>query len=117
VGLLLAAIGIYGVTSYAVSRRTREIGIRIALGADRRGVVAIVLRQALVLTGIGLVIGLAFGAAAAQLLRSLLFGISAVDPLTFGGAAVLFVAVALAASYVPARRATRLDPVTALRSE
>jgi predicted permease len=117
VGLLLAGIGIYGVTSYAVSRRTREIGIRMALGADRRRVLALVLRQGLALTAIGLVIGLACGAAASQLLRSLLFGISAVDPLTFVGAALLFTVVALAASYVPARRATRVDPMVALRTD
>jgi putative ABC transport system permease protein len=117
VGLLLAAIGIYGVTSYGVSRRTREIGIRMALGADRRAVVRLVLRQAMHLAAIGVAIGLAAGAAASQLLRSLLLGISAIDPVTFGGAALLFSVIALAASYVPARRATRVDPMVALRTE
>jgi putative ABC transport system permease protein len=117
VGLLLAAIGIYGVTSYAVSRRTREIGIRMALGADGRMVLALVLRQAIALTAIGVGIGLAAGAAAAQLLRSLLFGVSTVDPLTFTGAALLFTVIALAASYVPARRATRIDAMVALRTD
>jgi predicted permease len=117
VGLLLAAIGIYGVTSYAVSRRTKEIGVRIALGADRRTVLRMVLRQGSVLAGAGVVIGLALGAFASQLLKSLLLGVSAVDPITFGGAAVLFTAVALAASYVPARRAARVDPMIALRAE
>jgi predicted permease len=117
VGLLLAAIGIYGVTSYAVSRRTKEIGVRIALGADRQTVLRMVLRQGIVLAGAGTVIGLALGAVASQFLRSLLLGVSAVDPVTFGGAAVLFTAVSLAASYVPARRAARVDPMIALRAE
>jgi putative ABC transport system permease protein len=117
VGLLLAAVGIYGVTSYSVSRRTREIGIRMALGADQRTVLALVLRHGLRLTAIGLVIGLACGAAASQLLRSLLFGVSAVDPIAFAGATALFAAIALVASYVPARRATRVDPMIALRTE
>ncbi|HWK12033.1 MAG TPA: ABC transporter permease [Vicinamibacterales bacterium] len=117
VGLLLAAIGIYGVTSYAVSRRTKEIGVRIALGADRRAVLRLVLRQGIVLAGAGVAIGLALGAVASQLLRSLLLGVSAVDPVTFVGAAALFAAVALAATYVPARRAARVDPMVALRAE
>jgi putative ABC transport system permease protein len=117
VGLLLAAIGIYGVTSYSVSRRVREIGIRVALGADGHSVLRLVLRQGIVLTLIGVVIGLAAGALLSQVLRSLLFGVSALDPVTFGGGAALFVAVALAASYFPARRATRVDPMLALRAE
>jgi predicted permease len=115
--LLLAAIGIYGVTSYTVSRRTREIGIRMALGADRTSVLRLVVRQGLVLTGIGVVLGLAAGAAGAQVLRSLLFGVSALDPMAFGGAALLFAVVSLAASYVPARRAARVDPMQALRTD
>jgi predicted permease len=115
--LLLAAIGIYGVTSYSVSRRTREIGIRIALGADRSTVLRLVIRQGLVLTAIGVAIGLAAGAAGAQVLRSLLFGISTLDPIAFGGAALLFGIVSLTASYLPARRAARVDPMIALRAE
>jgi len=117
VGLLLAAIGIYGVTSYSVSRRAREIGIRVALGADGRSVLRLVLRQGIVLTLVGVGIGVAAGALLSQVLRSLLFGISTLDPVTFAGGAALFVAVALAASYLPARRATRVDPMTALRAE
>jgi predicted permease len=117
VGLLLAAMGIYGVTAYAVSRWTHEIGIRIALGADGASVLRLVLRQALVLTAIGVTIGLAGAAAVAQLLRSLLFGVSSVDPVAFVGAALLFGATALVASYLPARRATRVDPMVALRNE
>jgi putative ABC transport system permease protein len=115
--LLLAAIGIYGVTSYAVSRRTREIGIRMALGADSGTVMRLVVRQGAILTVIGIAAGLAGGAAGAQVLRSLLFGVSALDPIAFGGAAALFALVSLAASYLPARRAMRVDPMIALRTE
>ena len=115
--LLLAAIGIYGVTSYSVHRRTREIGIRMALGADRRSVLGLVIRQGVVLTGSGIAIGLVLGAAGAQVLRSLLFGVSALDPVAFGGAALLFGIVSIAASYLPARRATHVDPMRALRAE
>jgi predicted permease len=115
--LLLAAIGLYGVTSYSVSERTRELSIRMALGADRATVLRLVIRQGLVLTAIGVAIGLAVGAAGAQVLRSLLFGISTLDPAAFGGAAFLFAMVALAASYLPARRATQVDPMDALRVE
>lgn len=117
VGLLLAAIGIYGVTSYGVNRRVREIGIRVALGADRRTVVGLVVRQGLGLTLIGVALGLGAGAAAAQVIRSLLVGVSAFDPITFGAGAVLFVVVALAASVGPAQRATKVDPMVALRAE
>ena len=117
VGLLLAGIGIYGVASYNVSRRVREIGIRVALGADGGSVLRLVIRQGIVLTVIGVAIGLAVGALVSQVLRSLLFGISAVDPIVFGGAALAFGVVSLAASYLPARRATRVDPMVALRAE
>jgi predicted permease len=117
VGLLLAAIGIYGVTSYGVSRRTREIGIRIALGADRARVMTLVLRQGFVLAAIGVAIGIAMAAAGSTLLESLLYGVRGLDPITFAGACVLFAAVTLTATYIPARRATRVDPIAALRNE
>jgi putative ABC transport system permease protein len=117
VGLLLAAIGIYGVTAYAVSRRTREIGIRIALGADERAVMRLILRQGLTLAGIGVTVGLAIAAAGSKLLESLLFGVRGPDPVTFAGACVLFTVVTLIATYVPARRALAVDPVGALRAE
>ena len=90
VGLLLAAIGIFGVTAYAVTRRTREIGIRVALGADHREVMRLLLRQGLMLTAIGLVLGLGLAALGAQLIQGLLYGVSGVDPVTFGGACALF---------------------------
>jgi putative ABC transport system permease protein len=117
VALLLAAIGIFGVTSYAVSRRTREIGIRMALGATREAVRGLVLRQALALAGTGVAAGLAIAAAASKLLESLLFGVSGLDPVTFAGACALFTAVTLIATYVPARRAMSIEPVDALRRE
>jgi putative ABC transport system permease protein len=117
VGLLLAAIGIYGVTAYAVTRRTREIGIRVALGAQRAEIVSLVLSQGISLAAIGSMIGLALAAAAGMALAPMLFGIPAIDPVTFVGAASLFAAVSLVACYVPARRATRVDPLVALRCE
>ena len=117
VALLLAAIGIFGVTSYAVSRRTREIGIRMALGADRTNVRSLILRQGLVLAGIGIGIGVVLAGLGSRLLESLLFGITPLDPATFIGACTLFIAVTLAASYIPARRAMGVDPIAALRQE
>jgi predicted permease len=117
VGLLLAAIGIYGVTAYAVTRRTREIGIRLALGAQRADVLSMVLRQGLRLAAIGTGVGVVLAAAISRLLTSWLFGLPPMDPLTFVGAATLFVTTGLVACYVPAYRATQIDAMTALRDE
>ena len=117
VGLLLAAIGVYGVTAYAVTRRTREIGIRIAMGAQRRDVLRMVMGQGMWLVGLGSGMGLLLAAAGSRLLQRLLFGVPPLDPVTFGGAAVLFAVIGLAACYVPARRATRIDATEALRHE
>jgi ABC-type antimicrobial peptide transport system permease subunit len=117
VGVLLAAIGIYGVTSYAVTRRTREIGIRLALGARRADVVTMVLREGMFLVAVGSVIGLMLAATATRLLRTLLFGVRPLDLLTFGGAVVLFAAIGMLACYLPSRRAVRTDAMDALRYE
>src|SRR5207237_10268398 len=117
VGLLLAAMGIDGVTWYSVGRRTREIGIRMALGADRASVISLVLWHGVWLTVAGVVLGLGLASAGSQALRSLLLGVNALDPVAFGGAAALFGFVALAASYLPARRAARIAPMLALRAE
>jgi putative ABC transport system permease protein len=114
---LLAAVGIYGVISYSVSQATREIGIRIALGALRRDVMAMVLKQSLRLAALGLAIGILISLALTRVLRSLLFGVSATDPVVFGAIAALVAAVALLASLVPARQAARLDPMSALRTD
>jgi putative ABC transport system permease protein len=115
IALTLASIGIYGVTSYAVSQRTREIGLRIALGAGRRGVLALIVGQAMTLVILGLIVGLAGALASTALLRHLLFGVSAVDPLTFIVTSAILLLVALTASYLPARRAAKVDPLIALR--
>jgi predicted permease len=117
VGLLLAAIGIYGVTAHAVVRRTREIGIRVAVGADRRDVIALVLRQGMTLVGIGIVAGLMLGAAAGRVLAATRFGVPAADPEIFALAILIFSLVGLIACYVPVRRATRINAMEALRYE
>ena len=117
VALLIAGLGVYGVTAYSVARRTREFGIRVALGATPRDVLRLVFRQGAVLTASGLAVGLLLGLASTQLLASLLFGVGAADPVTFGLAAVVFAALSLAASFVPARRALAINPTVALRSE
>ena len=117
IALLLACIGIYGVTAYSVSRRTRELGIRMALGAQRRDVSRLVIRQGMKPVLIGIVIGLSSAFFLTRWMSSLLFRVSANDPLTFAGIALLLVAIALLACYAPARRATKVDPMIALRSE
>ena len=117
VAALLAAIGIYGVLAYSVVTRTQEIGVRMALGAQRSQVLGLILRKAAVLTVIGVALGVIGAAATARYLQSMLFGIEPLDPLTFAAVALGFTAVAAAASYLPARHATRVEPVVALRSE
>ena len=117
IGLLLAAVGLYGTIAYSVGRRTREIGIRVALGARAGTVLAMIVREGMVLAALGLAFGLGLAAAAARLLRSYLVGIGALDALTFGSMAALLAFAALAASYIPARRAASIDPVRALKTE
>jgi len=115
--LVLAAVGIYGVMSYTVAQQTREIGIRIALGAKRRDVLAMTVKQGLRLVGLGLVIGLPSAFILTRVMSSLLFGISAADPITFLSISLVVLAVALLASYIPALRATKVDPMIALRAQ
>ncbi len=117
VALLLGAVGIYGVISYAVSQRVREIGIRMALGAERGRVSRTVVGQGMVLAGLGTLVGVAAAAVVSRVMESFLFGIEPIDPLTFGVVVVGLAAVALLASWLPARRAARLDPATTLRHE
>jgi predicted permease len=117
VALLLATVGVYGVISYVVSQRTREIGVRIALGAASSTVTGMVLRQGLVLAAVGVALGLAAAYGLTRLMENLLFGVSALDPLTYVLVAVGLTAVALLASYLPARRAAAVDPMEALRAE
>jgi ABC-type antimicrobial peptide transport system permease subunit len=115
--LVLASIGIYGVASFAVGRRVREIGIRMALGANDRRVQNMILRQAMRPVITGAVAGIAGCAAISKILSSMLFGLSAYDPVAFFGVPILLLAIAMLASYVPARRATKVDPMIALRYE
>jgi ABC-type antimicrobial peptide transport system permease subunit len=117
VALVLAAVGLYGVISYSVAQRTREFGVRMALGATGRAVVGRVVAEGMRRTGLGVAIGLAGALLLSRLMTRLLFGVSATDPLTFAALSTLLGGVALLASWIPARRAARVDPVVALRAE
>ena len=117
VALFLGSVGIYGVISYVVSQRTREIGVRMAIGAESGDVSRMVMKQALRLATGGVLVGLVGAVGLTRLMSSLLFGVNPMDPLTFGSVALGLSAVAMLASYLPARRAAKVDPVVALRSE
>jgi predicted lysophospholipase L1 biosynthesis ABC-type transport system permease subunit len=117
VAVVLAVFGIYGVMAYAVAQRTREIGIRMALGARGSKVVRLVLSESVGLTAVGMVLGLFGAAAVTRYLEGMLFGLTPLDPLTFVAVAVVFSTIASLAAFVPARRATRIDPMVALRCE
>ena len=115
--LLVASIGLFGVMSYSVARRTNEIGIRMTLGARTRDVMGLVMRESLVLVAAGVVIGVAAAMAASRLVASLLFGLTPTDPLAMAGAIVVMLLVSALAGYLPARRASKVDPMVALRCE
>ena len=115
--LLIAAIGVYGVLSYMVNQRTREIGVRMALGAQRSGVLRLVVREGMVVAVAGIAAGLMVALLVSRVLSSLLYGIPARDPATFAGVAIMLASVALAACIAPALRASRVDPIVALRYE
>ncbi len=117
VALALASIGLYGVVNYAVSRRSREMGIRMSLGAAPGKVAGQVVQEGMLLVGVGIGVGLLLALAGAQVLRSLLFGVGAVDPATFVTVPAVLLLVTLLAAYLPARRASRVDPVRALKAE
>ena len=117
VALILATIGIYGTISYAVAQRTREVGVRIALGADAAHVFGLILRKGLTLSMIGILVGVAGALGVSRFLSSFVYGITTTDVSTFFGVSLLLLLVALTACYLPARRATRVDPVMALRAE
>ena len=115
--LVLAAVGIYGVISFAVSQRTHEIGVRMALGAQEYNVLSIVVRQGMTLTMIGWSLGVILAVASTPIISSLLYGVTPMDPLASAGVSLVLIGVALLASYLPARRAARIDPMVALRDE
>ena len=117
VALLLACIGLYGVLSYNVARRTSEIGVRLAMGAQKGDILGLILREALLVTVIGTAVGLGAAVAATRIMESMLYGLTARDPTTLIGAAIILLAVASLAAAVPAWRASRVDPMTALRYE
>jgi putative ABC transport system permease protein len=117
VALVLAAVGLYSVLAYAVTQRTSEIGIRMALGSPRAAVIGLIMRSGLRLVAIGLVLGLAAAAGVGHLIRSLLFNVGALDPLVYAGVAVLFALVAVLACLIPSLRASRIDPLVALRAD
>jgi putative ABC transport system permease protein len=117
VALLLGVVGIYGVIAYSAARRTREVGIRVALGAQPPAVVRLFVRHSAVLAGLGIAVGLGGAAALSQLMSALLFGVGPLDPVTYLVVSAGLTAIALLAGYLPARQASRLDPVVALRSD
>ena len=117
VAVTLAAVGIYGVLAHAVTQRTREIGVRVALGAQPRQVLGVVIRHGMLLAGLGAIVGVAGSLALTRLLGSQLYGVTPTDVVTLGGVTALLLLVALAACVIPARRATKVDPMVALRYE